>query len=91
VQLDQKSRVALFDGLSTELVTLALRDADPDLVEAALSAIGARSRRMIEAELSSEAAANADEVAKARKRIASTAIGLAATGIIELPTMQSAA
>ncbi len=92
VVLDQKARVTLFDGLSTELVTLALRGADADIAEAALSAIGARSRRMIESELSMESdAATAAEIARARKRIAATAIGLAATGAIDLPTMQSAA
>lgn len=92
VLLDQKARVTLFDGLSTELVTLALRGAEPDLAEAVLSAIGARSRRMIESELTipSDAATPA-EIAKARKRIAATAIGLAATGALELPSMQNAA
>ena len=50
--LTQKARVLLFDGLSTELVTLALaRRAARHLTESVLSAIGARSRRMIESEL----------------------------------------
>lgn len=92
VLLDQKSRVTLFDGLSTELVTLALRGAEADLAEAVLSAIGARSRRMIESELTIPAdSATPGEIAKARKRIAATAIGLAATGALELPAMQDAA
>jgi flagellar motor switch protein FliG len=91
VNLDQRSRVTLFDGLSTELVTLALRDSPADLTEAVLSSIGARSRRMIEAELGMAADVNEAEVVKARKRIAATAIGLGATGAIELPSMQSAA
>src|SRR6185312_1801043 len=38
VQLSQKSRVALFDGLATDLVTLALRGCEPTLAEAILSA-----------------------------------------------------
>lgn len=92
VMLDQKARVTLFDGLSTELVTLALRGASRDVAEAALSAIGARSRRMIESELSMESdAATPAEIARARKRIAATAIGLASAGTIELPAMQTAA
>lgn len=92
VMLDQKSRVTLFDGISTEMVTMALRGAPQDLAEAVLSAIGARSRRMIESELTIESdAATPAEIAKVRKRIAATAIGLAATGAIELPSMQSAA
>ena len=92
VNLDQRSRVTLFDGLSTELVTMALHDSPADLTEAILSSIGARSRRMIEAELGMGSdGVNPDEVMKARKRIAATAIGLGATGAIDLPSMQSAA
>lgn len=92
VMLDQKARVTLFDGLSTEVVTMALRGAPDDLAEAVLSAIGARSRRMIESELTIPADAATDaEIAKARKRIAATAIGLGATGAIDLPAMQNAA
>jgi flagellar motor switch protein FliG len=90
--LDQKARVVLFDGMSTEMITLALRGATPPLAEAILSALGARSRRMIESELTIPAdAATPAEISKARKRIAATAIGLAATGVMELPAMQSAA
>lgn len=92
VELDQKGRVTLFDGISTEMVTLALRGASEELAESILSALGARARRMIESELTIESdAATPAEIAKARKRIAATAIGLAATGAIDLPTMQNAA
>ena len=92
VDLDQKARVVLFDGLSTELVTLCLRGAPGPLAEAVLSSIGARSRRMIESELAMGAdSVSAAEIAAARKRIAATAIGLATTGAIELPTMRNAA
>jgi flagellar motor switch protein FliG len=92
VLLDQKSRVTLFDGLSSELVTLALRGAEAGLAEAVLSAIGARSRRMIESELTIPAdSATPGEIGKARKRIAAAAIALAATGALELPAMQDAA
>lgn len=90
--LSQKARVTLFDGLPTDMVTLALRGASPEVAEAALSAIGVRARRMVEAELAIEsAAATSDDVMGARKQIASTAIGLASTGLIELPSMQDAA
>jgi flagellar motor switch protein FliG len=90
--LTQKARVTLFDGLSTELVTLALRQAQPQLVESVLSSIGARARRMIEAELGqgSDGIAMADIVG-ARKQIAAAAIRLSREGAIELPTMQAAA
>lgn len=92
VLLSQKSRVALFDTIPAEQVTAALRGAPADLAEAVLSAIGARSRRMIEAELKDDAAApSPDEIARARKAIASGAIRLSADGLVELPSMQQAA
>ncbi|WP_027060091.1 flagellar motor switch protein FliG [Mesorhizobium loti] len=90
--LTQKARVLLFDGLSTELVTLALRGTSAALAEAVLSAIGARSRRMIEAELGqgSEGVPAADIVA-ARKTIVTTTIRLSREGAFELPSTQNAA
>jgi flagellar motor switch protein FliG len=90
--LTQKARVALFDGLSTELVTLCLRNTPAQLAESVLSAIGARSRRMIESELGqgSDGIAVAD-IMKARKTVASTAIRMAREGAFELPSTQAAA
>ncbi|RUM97558.1 flagellar motor switch protein FliG [Pseudaminobacter arsenicus] len=92
VLLTQKARVALFDGLSTELVTLCLRGADAALTEAVLSSIGARSRRMIESELgqASDGIAAAD-IADARRTVASTAIRMSVEGAFELPSAQNAA
>lgn len=90
--LSQKARLVLFDGLSTELVTLALRGAPADITEAVLSALGARSRRMIESELSMDGGITPPaEIAKARREIAATAIRLSREGAIELPTIQAAA
>jgi len=90
--LPQKARVLLFDGLSTELVTLALRGAPAELTEAVLSAIGARSRRMIESELGqgSEGIALADIMA-ARKTISVATIRLSREGAFNLPSTQSPA
>jgi flagellar motor switch protein FliG len=87
--LTQKARVTLFDGISTELVTVALRKAAPEVLEAVLSSIGARTRRMIESELTSGGDNVKDEdIAKARKTIASTAIKRAGEGVFELPSQQ---
>jgi flagellar motor switch protein FliG len=84
--LTQKARVALFDGISTEVVTLSLREAHPALVECILSSIGARSRRMIESELGmGSEGISMDEILKARKSIAATAIRLSNEGAFELP------
>jgi flagellar motor switch protein FliG len=81
--------VLLFDGLSTELITLALRGAPPALTESVLSAIGARSRRMIESELGqgSEGIQLAD-IMTARKNIAVATIRLSREGAFELPSSQ---
>lgn len=89
--LDQKARVALFDGLPSEVVTLALRGAAADMVEAVLSSIGQRSRRMIESELGQEAGnVHQQDIAQARKEIATTAIRMAREGAFELPSTQTA-
>lgn len=92
VQMSQKARVALFDGLSTELITLALRGTPMPLAEAVLSSISARSRRMIESELGqgSESVQAAD-ILRARKSIAQTALRMARDGLLELPSAQNAA
>lgn len=89
--LSQKARVSLFDGLSSELVTLALRGAPADMVEAVLSSIGARSRRMIESELG-QGMENVQQkdIVQARKEIATTAIRMAREGAFELPSTQTA-
>lgn len=86
VLLSQAARVTLFDNIQTEMVTVALRGAEAALAEAVLSAIGARSRRMIESELK-DAAGNipADEISAARRSIASTAIRLSSEGALVLP------
>lgn len=89
--LSQKSRVALFDGLSSDIVTNALRGASAELTEAVLSALGARARRMIESELSSDSGnVSAGDVARARRTIASSAVKLSAEGSLELPAAKAA-
>lgn len=92
VQLDQKHRVMLFDGIASDVVTTALRGVDAGLTEAILSALGARARRMIEAELKADPGnLTAADIGRARKSIASTAVQLASQGVIVLPQSQEAA
>lgn len=92
VDMSQKARVALFDGLSTELITLALRGTPLPLAEAILSSISARSRRMIESELGQGSeGVQSSEILSARKSIASTALRMAKEGLLELPSTQNAA
>jgi flagellar motor switch protein FliG len=84
VKLTQEARLALFDQVTSERVILALKGAPADLSNLVLSCVSARSKRMIEAELSSGAAAPAKEIAKARRAIADLALELAERGMIEL-------
>lgn len=90
--LEQRSRLTLFDGMDTEMVTLALRGADKMIQESVLSALGARARRMIEAELAADPG-NIQQAAvvKARRDIASAAIRLAKAGQISMPAPREAA
>jgi flagellar motor switch protein FliG len=90
--LTQKARVALLDGISTEIVTLALRGVPTGLAESILSAISQRSRRMVESELNSGSeGVPIDDVMRARKTIATTAIRMAGEGAFSLPFVQDAA
>ena len=90
--LEHRHRVTLFDGIGADVVTLALRGVEPALTEAILSALGARSRRMIEAELKADPGnISAVDIIKARRSIASAAIQLASKNAIVLPQAQEAA
>jgi flagellar motor switch protein FliG len=91
LELSKKSLERLFDGLPSDTVAMALRGASPEITNAVLGALGARARRMIEAELSAEADVADAEVQAARKTISSTALDLAAEGQLELPSRDLAA
>jgi flagellar motor switch protein FliG len=83
--MPQRSRVQLSNDLSADVSTMALRDTAMDLREAVLSSIGARQRRMIEADLGAAGAGvNARAIAVARRSIAQEAIRLAVSGQIQL-------
>ncbi|OLP55066.1 flagellar motor switch protein FliG [Rhizobium rhizosphaerae] len=83
--MPQRSRVQLFNDVSGDIITMALRGAAGDLRECVLSALGARQRRMIESDLGSgEQGINPRDIAIARRSITQEAIRLAAAGMIEL-------
>jgi len=78
ILMPQRSRVTLFNDISGDIITTALRGAEPSLTESVLSAIGARQRRMIESDLSAgTAGVSTREIAVARRSIAQEAIRLA--------------
>ena len=79
------ARATIFDQIPTERVILALHGADEAVRAAVMGCLGARARRMVEAELAREQSATARDVAAARRLIADTALQLAESGVIELP------
>lgn len=83
--MPQRGRVTLFNDISADVITMALRGAPMDIREAVLSAIGARQRRMIESDLGSGTVGiNPRDIAIARRSIAQEAIRLAANHQIQL-------
>lgn len=85
VHLEAADRTKLCDGLPTDLVTDALREAGADVAEAILSSLGQRTRRMIESELGGDAPVDPEKVTQARKSIATLALKMATEGQITLP------
>jgi flagellar motor switch protein FliG len=85
-KLSQPARLALFDKLQTEQVIAALRGTEASLKEVALSSLGARARRMVEAELASDKGIKSKEGDAARSAIASMVLSMAQRGELELPS-----
>ena len=89
LKLEQKYRLILFDKVQTEQVMLALRGTEGELKETILASLGARARRMIEAELNGAETDVTKEVGAARRSIAETALKLAANGEISIGEPES--
>ncbi|MCW6507353.1 FliG C-terminal domain-containing protein [Lichenifustis flavocetrariae] len=89
VALSAKARSVLLEKVPAEQITMALREADEALKEAVLSAMGARSRRLVENELKT-GSAPPKEIAAARKVICATVLDLIALGEIEPPDLSAA-
>ncbi len=82
----------LFNDVSTDVITMALRGSAPELRESILASIGARQRRMIEADLAiGDAGINPRDIAIARRSITQEAIRLAASGQLELKEKEAEA
>ncbi|MCY6382407.1 flagellar motor switch protein FliG [Hoeflea prorocentri] len=89
VEMPARSRVTLLDDMGAETITVALRNAGDEVKEAVLSSIGARQRRMIEADLSEDMPnITQRDIAVARRSITQEAIRLASQGQIELTEEQ---
>lgn len=88
-RLSQRARALLFDKLSTDLVVLTLRGVDAEFREAALSAMAARSRRLVESELAAPSTVKPAEIAKARKEVVKIVLSMAQKGELELPSNET--
>ena len=88
-RLSQRARALLFDKLSTDLVVVSLRNTDAEFREAALSAMAARSRRLVEGELAAPTTTPPAEVAKARKEVVRIVLSMAQKGELELPSNET--
>ena len=85
-KLDEASRKILFDTVSSDLIIPALQGCDEDFVEMVLDTLGARARRMVEAELASAKDVPEDVIKQARVSIASSALTLSQEEKISLPS-----
>lgn len=84
-KLSQPARLALFDKLQTEQVIAALRGMPSNLKEVALSSLGARARRMVEAELATDNGQKTKDGDVARRDIADLVLDLVKRGEIKMP------
>ena len=82
--LPLKSRLTLFDAVDSEVMVRALRGASDEIVDLVLSSLGARARRMAEAELKQDVKLHKDEIEGARRQIAKEALRLAGEGKLVL-------
>ncbi len=79
-KLDHKARLIIFDKVAVEQVIVALRGTQLLFRELVLSALGARARRMVEAELKDDKGEITKDVLAARRAIADYILGLVAAG-----------
>ncbi|RCL02549.1 MAG: flagellar motor switch protein FliG [Candidatus Tokpelaia sp. JSC188] len=84
-RLTNRARLLLFDEIPLDTVITALRDADTTLIALVLASLSQRTRRMVEAELATpDIGLSRDAIIRARREVASTALGLAQQGKINL-------
>lgn len=89
--LTQEGRLALFDKLQPDQIVTALKGMDAPLKEVALSSLGARARRMVEAELANDKGVRTKEGDAARNAIVSRVLEMAQRGELELPSSDDTA
>jgi flagellar motor switch protein FliG len=83
-KLSERARSVLFDKVPTDRLILARRGAEEVVRAAALPILGARVRRMVEAELATGDAPPQRDILKAQRLIANTVLQLSEEGVIEI-------
>ena len=83
-RLSHGDRIKLFDTISADRTILALRGASPALCDLVLAAVSARSRRVIEQEMSTTANVAPRDVVGAQRSIADLALELIEKGQITI-------
>ena len=84
VKLSTRARAILFDQVPSDRIVIALKGTDTAFREVVLSALSARARRLVEAELSTTGPVQQKDVQKARRMIADLVLELAEKGTIEI-------
>jgi flagellar motor switch protein FliG len=84
LQMTPEARATLFDKVSSDRLVLALKGTETEFREAVLSALPARARRSVEAELARNEAAPQRDVADARREIVNIALEMAGRGELQL-------
>jgi flagellar motor switch protein FliG len=79
-----EDRARLMDDVPSERVVTALRDCDPALVDLVLQTLSPRSRRIVEAELATDARVAPQAISEARRWIAVLALSMAERSLIKL-------
>lgn len=82
--MEAEDRARLMDEVPADRVVLSLRNADPHLTNLILQALSPRSRRIVEAELATEARVPAKSIGEARRWIAVLALSMADRSLIKL-------
>lgn len=82
--MSPRARTMLFDNVPSEPLVLALKGMEDEFNETVLSALPARSRRVVESELARKEPATERDVLAARRQIVDLALDMGARGEIEL-------
>ncbi|WP_346907396.1 flagellar motor switch protein FliG [uncultured Roseibium sp.] len=88
INLNARTRMAIFDQIPTDRIVMALKGTDPTFREVILSSLTSRSRRIAEHELAGGEPAAQRDVLEARSFITNLALEMAGRGEIDLNPKQ---